>query len=62
MSQLSQCGFRGPGQISTELLATIHAEQERTWRSRVKAFQETALIYGIQLLFRASLMLRRWNY
>lgn len=33
-----------------------------TLRSRVRFLQETALIIGVQLLFRAAMLLRRWNY
>ena len=62
MSQLSQYGFGNLSRNSAASVVIARAEQEETWRARVKAFQETAVIYGIQLLFRASLMLRRWNY
>jgi hypothetical protein len=54
MDQLAHQTF-GPGLLPVE---------SHSWslKSRVRFLQETALIIGVQLLFRAALLLRRWNY
>lgn len=48
------------------LLATVSPTNlgSHSWqlKSRVRYLQETVLIIGMQLLFRAALLLRRWNY
>jgi len=61
MNQMSPYGDVNRGRTPAEPMATSHADNE-SWRFRMRALQETALLYGIQLLFRASLMLRRLNY
>jgi hypothetical protein len=54
MDQLVHQSF-GPGPLpSVDLSWTL--------KSRVRYLQETALIIGVQLMFRAALLLRRWNY
>ena len=62
MSHLAQQGI-GPGyQTPAGSVTSAHAETTWTRKSRVQYIQELILILGMQLLFRASLMLRRWNY
>jgi hypothetical protein len=38
------------------------ADYSWTLKTRVRYLQEAALIIGVQLMFRAALLLRRWNY
>lgn len=62
MDRLAQQSF-GSGPIPT-VSASLANPGGHSWsmKSRVRFLQETALIIGMQLLFRAALLLRRWNY
>lgn len=36
--------------------------EEAAMRNRIRAVRDTILLLGVQLVFRAMLVLRRWNY
>jgi hypothetical protein len=36
--------------------------EETAMRDRISAIRDTLLVLGLQLVFRATLMMRRWNY
>ncbi len=36
--------------------------KETAMRERMSALRDTLLVLGLQLVFRATLIMRRWNY
>lgn len=62
MSYLEQRDFESDYLHSTGSMSSAGASRAGTLKSSIQYFQELVLILGIQLLFRASLMLRRLNY
>ena len=36
--------------------------KETAMRERMSALRDTLLVLGLQLVFRATLVMRRWNY
>ena len=36
--------------------------EDTAMRDRISALRDTLLVLGLQLVFRATLMMRRWNY
>jgi hypothetical protein len=38
------------------------SSEERNMRYRMRVLRDTVLVLGIQLVFRFTLFLRRWNY
>jgi len=36
--------------------------EKKTFRMRIDAIRDTLIVLGIQIVFRAMLALRRWNY
>ena len=36
--------------------------EETAMRDRISAIRDTLLVLGLQLVFRATLIMRRWNY
>jgi len=38
------------------------SSEEMNMAARLAALRDTVLVFGVQIVFRATLFLRRWNY
>jgi hypothetical protein len=47
---------------STRSMPVSEVSDEAAIRNRVITLRDTLLVLGLQLVFRATLLLRRWNY
>ena len=65
MSSLTNTSWKSPGRTAS---ATAHAltfpdaSEVSVMRQRAMAFRDTMIVIAIQLVFRATLAMRRWNY
>lgn len=56
---------RGWGSRSSATVATMpfpNSSEDTAMRNRLRNLRDTVLVLGVQLVFRAMLALRRWNY
>jgi len=65
MSTLTSMAWKSPSRTAT---AMSHAQpfpdssEVSVMRDKAIAFRDTMIVIAIQLVFRASLAMRRWNY
>jgi hypothetical protein len=65
MSSLTSTSWKSQSRIAS---ATAHAlpfpdaSQVSVMRQKAIAFRDTVIVMAIQLVFRATLAMRRWNY
>jgi len=65
MSTMTSFGWKSHSRTSTTVAQALpfpDASEVSVMRQRAIAFRDTLLVVAIQLVFRASLALRRWNY
>jgi hypothetical protein len=62
MSALANSGWESRGNGTIEELAFPEGSKETALRERMVILRDTILILGLQLVFRATMAMRRWNY
>ena len=60
MSALASRGWESSRQEAQGMHAPDNSE--RMIHERIRAFRDTLLVLGLQLVFRVTLIMRRWNY
>ncbi len=62
MSTLASNRWNQQSQVAISV-ASMHEHSDNAGiSSRISAVRDTLLVLGLQLVFRATLILRRWNY
>jgi hypothetical protein len=62
MSSLASSGWDSNSNGSHAQTA-VHTDSDQvSTDSRISAVRDTLLVLGLQIVFRATLILRRWNY
>jgi hypothetical protein len=56
----SGCHFRNTASVATMPIPI--ATEESALSNRIRIVRDTLMVLGIQLVFRATMVLRRWNY
>jgi hypothetical protein len=51
-----------PGAMTVGTVSLPNRPAEAMTHNRVEALRDTLLVLGLQLVFRATLILRRWNW
>ena len=62
MSALANSGWDSRGDASVEAMPLPEVAKEMALRERMLNLRDTILVLGLQLVFRATMALRRWNY
>jgi hypothetical protein len=62
MSALANSGWETSGDASVEAMLFPESLKERSLRERMLILRDTILVVALQLVFRATMALRRWNY
>jgi len=62
MSALANSGWESRGDARVEAMPFPQSSKETALRERMLIVRDTILVVALQLLFRATLALRRWNY
>jgi hypothetical protein len=62
MSALANNGWESTNRASIAMMPIPQAVEEKALSNRIRNLRDTILVLGIQLVFRATLVLRRWNY
>jgi hypothetical protein len=65
MSTLTNVPWKSPSRTvsaTANALPFPDASEVSAMRQRAMAFRDTMIVMAIQLVFRASLAMRRWNY
>jgi len=62
MSALANNGCESRGDSSAEAMPFPEGSEEMALRERMRILRDTILVVALQLVFRATLALRRWNY
>lgn len=60
MSALASNGFTPESDAS--VMALPDSREETNMRARLETLRDTVLVVALQMIFRATLVLRRWNY
>jgi len=60
MSALASDGFTPESDAS--VMALSSSREEPKMRARLETLRDTVLVVALQMIFRATLVLRRWNY
>lgn len=60
MSALASNGFTSESDASVMALPSYR--EETNMRARFETLRDTVLVVALQMIFRATLVLRRWNY
>jgi hypothetical protein len=45
-----------------EVMALSSSWEDTNMRARMETFRDTILVVALQMIFRATLVMRRWNY
>jgi hypothetical protein len=62
MSALANSGWESPRGATVEAMPFPEELKETALRRRMMILRDTILVLALQLVFRATLALRRWNY
>jgi len=62
MSALANSGWEARGDASAEAMSFPEGSKEMALRERMRKFRDILLVLGLQIVFRATMALRRWNY
>jgi len=62
MSALANNGWESTSSTTLATMPIPRAAEEKALSNRFRILRDTILVLGIQLVFRATLVLRRWNY
>jgi len=62
MSALANSGLESRSDASVEVMPFPEGLKEMALRERMLILRDTILIVALQLVFRATLALRRWKY
>jgi hypothetical protein len=62
MSALTDDGMAAQSDEMASVLPFTGASEEMHMSARLAALRDTILVVGVQMVFRATLFLRRWNY
>ena len=62
MSALANSGWESRGDASVEAMPFPDGSKEMALRERMMILRDTILVVALQLVFRATMALRRWNY
>jgi len=62
MSALASNGWVSRNNASVATMPIPDATEESALSNRIRIVRDTILVLGIQLVFRATMVLRRWNY
>jgi hypothetical protein len=60
VSTLASHGFTAESDAS--VMALPSSREETNMRARLETLRDTVLVVALQMIFRATLVLRRWNY
>jgi hypothetical protein len=60
VSALASNGFTPESDASVMTLPS--SREETNMRARLETLRDTVLVVALQMIFRATLVLRRWNY
>ena len=60
MSALASNGFTPESDASVMTLPS--SREDKNMRARFETLRDTVLVVALQMIFRATLVLRRWNY
>jgi len=62
MSVLANSGWESQGNAPVQSMPFPEGSKEMALRERMRIFRDTIFVLALQLVFRATLALRRWNY
>jgi hypothetical protein len=62
MSALANNEWNSGQETEVAAMSFPDSTEERNMRYRMRVVRDTLLVLGIQLVFRFTLFLRRWNY
>jgi hypothetical protein len=65
MSTLTSTVWKAHSRTATAMAQVLHfpdTSEVSVMREKAIAFRDTLIVIALQLLFRASLAMRRWNY
>ena len=62
MSALAERSWPTQRPVNREATRRPQPPVKKTFRMRIDAVRDTLIVLGIQIVFRAMLALRRWNY
>jgi hypothetical protein len=62
MSALTNDNMAVESQEMASALTFTSSSEEMHMSARLAALRDTILVVGVQMVFRATLFLRRWNY
>ena len=62
MSALTNDGLAPEGEPMVRVLPFTGSSEDMHMIARLAALRDTILVVGLQMVFRATLFLRRWNY
>jgi hypothetical protein len=62
MSALANSGWESRSDATVDAMPFPEGLKEMALRERMQIFRDTVLVLGLQLVFRATMALRRWNY
>lgn len=62
MSALANIKLESRGDANVEAMPFPEGSKEMALRERMLILRDTILVVALQLVFRATLALRRWNY
>jgi|HubBroStandDraft_4_1064222.scaffolds.fasta_scaffold406949_2 hypothetical protein len=61
MSALVSSGWESQRQ-KAQAMPALESSEASAIRERISIVRDTLLVLGLQLVFRATLIMRRWNY
>lgn len=62
MSALANGGWESRSSGTVASMSIPQAAEESALSNRIRIIRDTILVLGIQIVFRATMVLRRWNY
>ncbi len=60
MSALANHGFTS--ERDAEVIALSSSWEDTNMRARLETLRDTILVVALQMIFRATIVMRRWNY
>lgn len=60
MSALANNGFKA--ESDEDVMALPSSWEDTNMRARLETLRDTILVVALQIIFRATLVMRRWNY
>ena len=62
MSALANGGWESRSSATVAQMPIPEAAEETGLSNQIRIIRDTILVLGIQIVFRATMVLRRWNY